>query len=324
MASTRLTMDVTGRGWQEEVDPGCIGEVLSSRDNLLWLDIVDPGPAELELLRREFGFHELAVEDVERLQLYQRPKYDTYRGYCFIVIYAAEHTADEFVPRALQLFVGENFLVTIHHGPLAVLDEARRRWARHDSRQDHGVGYLVYTVFDSVVDGYFPLQDWLGERMETIEKAVFMGAEGAVADLFLLRKQLVRIRRLLAPTGDVLTEVIRRGQPRFPESLGPYFADVHDHSLHLLGELDSYGDLLGSALDVHAESMFLRLGVIMKRLTAITVIIMVPNLVASIYGMNFEVLFPPGDWEYGFFVIVGLLACMIIWGFIHSRHLDWL
>ena len=104
----------------------------------------------------------------------------------------------------------------------------------------------------------------------------------------------------------------------------PVASIAHDHSLHLLGELASYGDLLGSALDVHAESLFLRLSVIMKRLTAITVIVMVPNLVASIYGMNVEVLFPPGDWEYAFFVIVGLLACMIIWGFIHSRHLDWL
>jgi len=324
MGRTQLTMDVRGEGWRETVDPDCIGPLLGDCHNLLWLDIVDPGPAELELLRREFGFHELAIEDVEKLQVHQRPKYDTYQGYCFIVVYAAEHTADEFVARELQLFVGENFLVTIHRGPLTVLDEARRRWARHESRRDHGVGYLVYTVFDSLVDGYFPLQDWLGERMEAIERAVFMGAEGAAADLFRLRKQLLRIRRLLAPTGDVLAEVIRRGQPRFPESLGPYFADVHDHSLHVLGELDSYGDLLGTALDVHAESMFLRLGQIMKRLTAITVIIMVPNLVASIYGMNFEVLFPPTGWEYGFFVVVGLLAWMIIWGFIHSRHMDWL
>ena len=82
--------------------------------------------------------------------------------------------------------------------------------------------------------------------------------------------------------------------------------------------------MLSAALDIHAETWFGRLGELMKRLTAITIIIMVPNLVASIYGMNFTKLFPPSDWEWGFPLIVGLIAVMIAWGFIHSRYLDWL
>jgi magnesium transporter len=324
VATTRLMMDARGQGWQEAVDPGRVGELLSDRGNLLWLDICDPGPAELELLRREFGFHELALEDVARLQLHQRPRCDTYPGYYFIVLYAAERTADEFVPRELQVFWGENYLVTIHQGELAVVDQARRRWQRHDRRQDHGVGYLAYALCDSLVDGYFPVQDWFGERVAAIEEAVLKGTRGAATDLFRLRKQLLTVRRLLAPTGDVLSEVIRREQPRIPESLGPYLADIQDHLLHVLDELDSYRDLLAAALDIHSQSMFGRLALVVQRLTAITVIIMVPNLVASIYGMNFDRLFPPSDWEYGFFVVVGLLACMIAWGFIHSRYLDWL
>jgi magnesium transporter len=322
MATIQLTLDARDKGWQEVVNPDRLRELLSDRANLLWLDISDPGPAELELLRREFSFHELALEDVAKR--HHRPKYDTFRGYFFTVVYAAEHTAEEFVPRELQLFCGENYLVTIHDGPLAALDEARKRWARHEARQEIGIGYLVYALFDSLVDGYLELQDWVGERMETIEKAALAGIPGAASALYMVHKQLLRIGKVLRPTDDILAEVIRRGQPQFPESLRPYFADVHDHAVHVLGELDSYRSLSTAAIDVHSQSMFARLGVVVQRLTAITVIIMVPNLVASVYGMNFDKLFPPGDWEYGFVAIVALLACMVAWGFIHSRILKWL
>jgi magnesium transporter len=99
---------------------------------------------------------------------------------------------------------------------------------------------------------------------------------------------------------------------------------VQDHAVHVLGELDTYRDLLGAALDTHVFYAFNRLAKIMQRLTAITVIILVPNFVASIYGMNFTRLYPPSDWKYGFIVVAAFLGIMVVWGFIHSRILRWL
>jgi magnesium transporter len=121
----------------------------------------------------------------------------------------------------------------------------------------------------------------------------------------------------------VLAEVLRR-EGTVPEGLRPYFADVQDHAVHVLAELDTYRDLLAAALDVHVFSAFNRLGRIMQRLTAITVIIMVPNFVASIYGMNFIHLFPPTESTYGFLAVVAFLMIMVAWGFIHSRILGWM
>jgi magnesium transporter len=321
MATMQLTAETSGLGWNETLQPDSIGHLRNDRSNLLWLDICDPGPAELDLLRREFGFHDLALEDVA--VRHQRPKCVAYGGYHFIVVYAAEPNGHTFQLQELQLFWGDNYLVTIHHSPLMVLDEARLRWRRHEGRQADGVPYLLYAVFDSLVDTYFAVQDQLGQRLETIESAIRSGDRQVAGDIFDLRKQLVQARKLFAPTGDIVAEALRR-RPLPSESLRPYFADVQDHCAHVLAELDTHASLLATALDIHAETVFWRLGTIVKRLTAITVIIMVPNLVASIFGMNFNVLFPPGDWEYGFFVIVGLLAVMVAWGFIHSRILDWL
>ena len=324
MGTMRLVVETCDEGMPNEVSVDRLGELLGDQKNQLWLDISDPGAAEVTLLGQVFGFHELALEDVTRA--HERPRCDAYGGYYFIVVYAAEHAGNAFLPRELNLFWGENYLVTIHRRPaavLAVLEEARRRWERNEKRQTYGVACLVYTLLESLVDGYFVVQDRVRERIEGIEDAIFKGAEGAAADLFRLRKELLRVPPLLAPTSHVLAEVLRRDRA-IPEGLRPYFADVQDHAVHVLAELDTYRDLLSAALDVHVFHAFNRLGKIMQRLTAVTVIILVPNFVASIYGMNFTYLFPPADWRYGFLVVVAFLACMVAWGFIHSRLLRWL
>jgi magnesium transporter len=324
MGTMRLVLDARDRGSPTEVPVDQLGELLAGPGNQLWLDVSDPGPEAVALLRQVFCFHELALEDVTKA--HERPRCDAYSGYYFMVVYALEQTADTIVPRELNLFWGENYLVTIHRrapAVLAMIAEARRRWERHEKHQVHGIACLAYTLFESLVDGYFKVQDRVRERIEGIEGAILTGAQGGAVDLFRLRKELLLVPRLLAPTSHVLAEVLRR-EGTVPEGLRPYFADVQDHADHVLAELDTYRDLLAAALDVHVFSAFNRLGLIMQRLTAITVIIMVPNFVASIYGMNFIHLFPPSESTFGFLAVVAFLLIMVVWGFIHSRMLGWL
>ena len=324
MGTMRLVVDAGGEGVPAEVPVERLGELLAWPENRVWLDISDPGPAEVELLRRTFGFHELALEEVTTP--HERPRCNAYADYYFIVVYAAEHSAAGFSPSELNLFWGGSYLVTIHRrrpAVLAVLDTARRRWERHEGRHALGVACLAYTLFESLVDGYFAVEDRIREQIQAIKGSIFTGAEGAAANLFGLREELLRVPRLLAPTSHVLAEVLRRDRA-VPDALRPYFADVQDHAEHVMAELDTYRDLLAAALDVHVFYAFNRLGLIMKRLTAVTVVIMVPNFVAGIYGMNFAHLYPPSDWPFGWLVVVAFLVCMVAWGFLHSRILGWL
>ena len=324
MGSMRLVLDAPDQRTPTEVPVDRLGELLANHANRLWLDITDPDAEDVALLGQVFGFHELALEDVTRA--HERPRCDAYAGYYFVVVYAAEKSGDVLLPRELNLFWSDHYLVTIHRGSAAVLDtlsKARRRWEHHEKHQAYGIACLAYTLFESLVEGYFQVQDRVRERIEGIEEDIFTGARGAAADLFRLRKELLRIPRLLAPTSHVLAEVLRR-EGTIPEGLRPYFADVQDHADHVLAELDTYRDLLAAALDVHIFSAFNRLGLIMQRLTAITVIIMVPNFVASIYGMNFIHLFPPSESTFGFLAVVAFLLVMVVWGFIHSKMLGWL
>jgi magnesium transporter len=323
MGTMRLVVDAPDAAAPAEVDVERLSELLADTRNRLWLDIGDPGPDEVALLRRIFGFHEIALEEVTKP--HERPHCEAYGRYYFVVVYAAEAAGDSFVARELNLFWSENYLVTIHRrtpAALAVLAEARRRWERHEGRTAYGVAALAYALFESLVEGYFVVQDRMRERIERIEEEIFKGADRAAADLFRLRKELLRVPRLLAPTSHVLGEVLRR-EHGVPEGLRPYFGDVQDHAVHVLAELDTYRDLLGAALDVQVFYAFNRLGRIMQRLTAITVIILVPNFVASIFGMNFGHI-PFTQSELGFVLVVAFLGVMVAWGFIHSRILGWL
>jgi magnesium transporter len=323
MGAMRLVIDGPDQAAPAEAGLDVLPRVLADRDRRFWLDISDPTDEDVELLRSTFGFHELALEEVTRP--HERPRCDSYGGYYFIVVYAAEHTGEAFLPGELNLFWGENYLVTIHRRPagvLAVLESARRKWERHENRKEYGVACMAYALFESLVDGYFAVQDRIRERMEDIEEAIFNGSEGAAADLYRLRKELLRVPRLLAPTSHVLEEVLRRGHT-IPDGLRPYFGDVQDHAVHVLAELDTYRDLLGAALDVQVFYSFNRLGLVMKRLTAVTVIIMVPNFVASIFGMNFQYI-PGTTHQLAFLMVVAFLGIMVAWGFIHSRMLGWL
>ncbi len=324
MGTIRLVVDVAGQELPVEVGVERLAGLVADRSNRIWLDIGDPGPEEVALLRREFGFHELTLEEMTKP--HERPRCHAYESYYFIVVYAAEPVGKSFAPRELNLFWGENYLVTIHRRTGAVLDvlaEAGRRWEQDEGRHAHGVAALAYLLFESLVDGYFTVQDQVRERIEGIKAAIFRGDESAAADLFGLREELLRVPRLLSPTSHVLAEVLRRDRG-IPSALRPYFADTQDHALHVLAELDTYRDLLATALDVQVFYSFNRLGKVMKRLTAVTVIIMVPNLVASVYGMNFDRLIPPGDWQYGFVAVATFLAIMVGWGFFHSKRLNWL
>jgi magnesium transporter len=323
MGTMRLVVDGRDQPLPVEAALDVIPQVLADSTRRFWLDLSDPTEEDVDQLRRLFGFHELALEEVTKP--HERPRCEAFGGYYFIVVYAAEHTGEAFLPRELNLFWGENYLVTIHRRPaavLAVLNDARRKWEQHEHRKEYGVACLAYTLFESLVDGYFAVQDRIRERMEDIEEAIFSGSEGAAADLYRLRKELLRVPRLLAPTSHVLEEVLRRAQS-IPEGLRPYFGDVQDHAVHVLAELDTYRDLLGAALDVQVFYSFNRLGLVMKRLTAVTVIIMVPNFVASIFGMNFQYI-PGSTNQLAFMLVVAFLGCMVAWGFIHSRMLGWL
>jgi magnesium transporter len=187
-----------------------------------------------------------------------------------------------------------------------------------------GAGLLAYLLIDAIVDDYMPILDEMSERMDELEDEIFGDFDSAaIREIFFIKKQLVFMRRAVAPLRDVFNTLLRREQPIFEREIFVYYQDVFDHLIRVADTIDSLRDLLGSTMDAYLSISGNRMNVVMKRLTSISTILMSVTLIAGIYGMNFDHM-PELHWRYGY---VFALTAMVVIGvaiFVYLRKIDWL
>ncbi len=295
-----------GYAAEGSLEPSGVSDVLQDPGTLVWLDISGPSEADVLMLREEFGFHELALED--SLHPHQRPKVDQYDRYFFLVAYGIQVVDGAAVEREMAAFVSERFLVTVRKDPALDLSEAVKRWDAHPDQVKEGGGFLLYVVLDEIVDGYFAAVDALEDLTEDVEEQILSAKvdRDATADIFRLKKELLGVRRAVAPLRDVLDVMQRRTIPVVTPDLEPYYRDVYDHVLRATDFIDNLRDIMSNALDAHLAAVSNRLNEVMKVLTSWAAIILVPTLIAGVYGMNF-VHMPELKWRYGYAYAVGLM-----------------
>jgi magnesium transporter len=282
------------------VNPEKIDELIGQADTFLWLDLQNPQSHDVDLLREEFKFHPLAIEDATRH--HERPKLEAYENYYFMVFYAIGYDASKhhLSSQSIGLFIGSNYIVSVHQGEITTIDETIKRWQANAADFGQDSGALLYSLLDAIVDDYFPVIDELAERVEDIEEQIFERfSEDALQEVFGLKRDLLQVRRIVAPERDVLNVLIRREVPIFERNSILYLQDVYDHIVRITDSIDTYRDLLSSALDAFLSVQSNRLNQIVKVLTITSIVLMTDALIAGIYGMNFE--FIPGlHSAYGF------------------------
>lgn len=379
--------------FQAELPHDAIDVALKEPNTILWLDITDPTPEDQALLREEFGFHPLAIEDAVRA--HERPKVDAYglfrdedgdgvpdasaeppdqsgqpgaemreppimdddavmtdelaetvliplesfppveggeeeeagrNGYYFVVFYAAVYDPEEdhIRARAVSMFIGANYLVTVHVGPLSHIADTVARWRAPKSPLSHRISVLVHALLDEMVDDYFPLMDQVADRVEELEDTIFIHFdEGSIETIFKLKKDLLSMRRIVAPERDVLNVLLRRQLPIFALEDMAYLQDVYDHIVRVTDSIDTYRDLLSSALDSYLSLQSNRLNQIMKTLTVASIILMTAALITGYYGQNFKV-FPALNFGIGSFWSLSLIAVATVTLVFYFKRKKWL
>ena len=208
----------------------------------------------------------------------------------------------------IGLFIGANYLVSVHQGEISTIDETIKRWQANAAEFGHDAGALLYALLDAIVDDYFPVIDQLAERVEDIEEQIFERfSEDALQEVFGLKRDLLQVRRIVAPERDVLNVLIRREVPIFERNTILYLQDVYDHIVRITDSIDTYRDLLSSALDAFLSVQSNRLNQIVKVLTIASIMLMTNALIAGIYGMNFDFM-PELHWTYGYPFALGLMV----------------
>jgi len=257
----------------------------------------------------------------------QRPKIDRYDNYLFIVLHAAilgPHR-DKATSLELDSFVGENYVVTVHMRPTASVTGTWERCTKNAHIMTLGPAYLFYFIADALVDNYFPILEKVDAAIQVVEDNIFKNADTAVLnDIFVLKENVLILRRIIGPQRETMNFIARGGyDPIIPSDLSIYFRDVSDLLARISDNLDTYRDLLVSALDGYLSITSNRLNEVMKVLTIIATIMMPLTLITGIYGMNFRFM-PETDWRYGYFGVLFIMAIIAIGMLAYFKKKKWL
>jgi magnesium transporter len=310
---------------QSSLDAPTLARDAADASSLLWLDVADPDSDALALLESGLGLHPLALEDLRKRR--QRTKLDTYPGQYVIVAHEAMDDGDDGHPALgeLHLIATSGALVSIHWGESPAVTQVRRLFANRIPGVADSTGSLLYTLLDSVADAYPLRMDRLSERIDGIEERIMAGESQreALAEVLAVKRQLLELRRVISPLRDVANALLRRELEVVSIGTVPYYQDLYDHLVRVLDSIDLYRDILASALDANLALASNSLNQVVKRLTALTVILMVPTLITGIYGMNFRHM-PELAWPLGYAFALGLMFLAVLGAVAFFRWRDWL
>ena len=308
----------------ESVELSEISEVIADPANLVWVDVRKPTTEDFDLLKEEFDFHPLALEDAAKRS--QRPKLDSYENHHLLVFYSVEFDVENMRinEHELAVFIGDNYLVTVHHGSVPEIETLSQRWMHTFNLPRTSVGVLLYHLLDMIVDDYPPVLDAVAECTDAVETRIFDSFDPtAQRDVFTLRKELLNFRRVLGPERDVMLRLTHTDLPMLDDGTAIYFQDVYDHVVRATDSVDLYRDLLNSALDAYLSLSSNSLNATVRRLTSVSIILMSLSLIAGIYGMNFENM-PELTTRYGYFVVLGFMVVLAASLGLYFRRRRWL
>ncbi|HEV8687665.1 MAG TPA: magnesium/cobalt transporter CorA [Gaiellaceae bacterium] len=298
-------------------------EASRKRDAFVWLGLYEPSEEEFDAVRREFELHELAVEDA--VMAHQRPKLEVYDDTLLVVLKPARYLDAERMVEfgEILIFIGDGFIITVRHGE-AALHEVRLRVEERPDLLECGPGAALYAIVDRIVDDYEPVISALDHEVDGVEREVFSHAPTNPAEaIYKLKREVLELHAAVAPLAEPLDRLARGRHELIHEDIRTYFRDVHDHLLRVIGQVESYRDLLTSVLAANLSQVTVRQNEDMRRISAWAAIIAVPTLIAGIYGMNFSHM-PELHWTFGYPVALATIAGASFFLYRYFRSIGWL
>ena len=293
----------TGTQAPRLVDPDTdLGE-LRNREGWVWVDAVAPSPAEVSMLAEQFGLESLDVEDV--LEETEFPNLERRKGYLFVITHTPAVDTERLRTVEVDAFLGRDYLVTIRPEASPGFDAMAQ--LDGDERATQPDGFLAVLI-DLFMRRMRVLVDNLDGEVDRTEAMAISGDPLVVEQIQVLRRDVVRLRRVLIPQRDVLREMSRSTGGFIVGDLARVTLDSSfDDCLRSLEELESARSLLTSALEIYRATVGERMNEVMKVLTVFAAIVLPLSLMAGIYGMNFTNM-PELDWKYGYFVLLGVMG----------------
>jgi magnesium transporter len=295
--------------------------------NIKWYDFVNPTQETVQFLAKKFHFHPLDLEDC--LTENQRPKIDEYETYIFIVLHFPVFNPQTKRVRTAEvdIFVGPNFVVTLHDGTLLPIDKLRESCKKINHRREHfgkGTGFFLYEIISELFDYCFPILDSMGQAAAQLERDVFDAEiqRDLLKDLLLMKKNIITFRRIISPERPVISGLEHKNKKFLPEHLEVYFDDVVDKIEKIWSSLDSLKEVAESLQEANESLISHRTGDTIKVLTVFSVIMLPLTLISGVYGMNIDLPFM--EHPKAFFLVLLAMLAVAISMLIFFRYKKWL
>lgn len=310
-------------------------ECLSYMENpsVSWLDVRGLGSEEiLRELGQVFHLHPLTLEDVVNVP--QRPKVEPYADHILLItrMVMPKATGYGFETEQVSFILGAaGYLLTVQeegeHDTFAVVRE-RIRTGKGMIR-NYGADYLTYALLDTIVDGFFPVLEIYGERLEELEDEVVVNPTRAtLAEIHQLKRDLLSLRRLIWPLRDAVNVLIRDAGDFFSAEVRVYLRDCYDHTVQVMDIVETYREVASGLMDVYLSAIGNKMNEIMKFLTVISTIFIPLTFIAGVYGMNFDPDKSPWNmpelaWYWGYPFALGLMLVIAIALVIFFKRRGW-
>jgi len=307
------------------------GDAVRSTNGFVWIGLQQPTADEVMQVAEKFRLPALAVEDA--ILAHQRPKLEVYGECVFAVLKPVRYVDHEEVIKVseIAIFIGRNFVVTVRHGDSPYLGQVRSELDGGSDLLVYGPSSVLYRAADLVVDGYEHALTMIDEDVDEIENQVFGGDDHDHAErIYKLKREIAEFRRAVLPLGMPLNRLLEGTVPGVDTAAAPFFRDVHDHLLRAADAIEGHDRLLTDILQadlarvgVRQSEIAVRQNEDMRKISAWAAIALLPTAIAGIYGMNFEHM-PELDYEYGYFLVIGLIAAGCISLYVMFRRNGWL
>jgi magnesium transporter len=290
---------------------------------VVWIGLREPSPKLLGRVQDQLGLHPLAIEDAATAHQY--PKIERYGDALFVVARTAQMLDGKIVFGETHIFVGKGYVVSVRHGPSTSYASVRQRVESCPTSLSRGEDYILYSILDFIVDNYFPVIEAMQRTADALEDDVLHETllEPEVNRLYMLRRELLRLRKAVAPLVDVCHRLEHADDVLIEPAMQPLFRDISDHIRRAQEDIDSLREVLAFAFEASLMSGQAQQNAITRKLAAWAAILAVPTAIAGIYGMNFQNM-PELQWKYGYFLVVAVIAGLCGALYLRFRRSGWL
>jgi magnesium transporter len=290
-------------------------------ESVSWVDVLGLGSEEvLKRLGKVFKLHPLVLEDIVNVP--QRPKVEDYENQLVIITHMVllKENSGGFWNEQVSFVLGRHYLLTVQEEPSRDCFQPVReriRFSKGTIRKQNA-DYLVYTLIDSIIDGFFPVLEAYGEQIEELEDEVVVNpTRRTIKKIYQIRRELLALRRAIWPQRDAINTLIRDGSDLISPEVRVYLRDCYDHAVQVMDMVETYRELTSGLMDIYLSSVGNKMNEIMKLLTVISTIFIPLTFIAGVYGMNFNtekspLNMPELNWYWGYPVCLALMLAISI------------